>query len=147
MKRTFILLLFIFTTGLLAAQTKSPAEFSGCELGERFTPHHKVVAYYGRVAANTPNVKLHYYGTTNALRPLLVAFVSSQQNIDNLETIRQDNLRRTGMISGTPSTKIPITWMSYNVHGNEAVSSEATMMTLWALVDPSNKDTKSWLAN
>jgi len=147
MKRTFTLLLFIFTTGLLAAQTKSPAEFLGYELGERFTPHHKIVAYYEHVAANNTNVKLQYYGTTNELRPLLVAFVSSQQNIDNLETIREDNLRRTGILSGTPSTKVPITWMSYNVHGNEAVSSEATMMTLWALVDPANQNTKTWLDN
>ena len=147
MKKISILLIFIFTAGILAAQTKSPSEFLGYELGERFTPHHKIVAYYEHVAENNTNVRLQYYGETNELRPLLVAFVSSQVNIDNLETIRLDNLRRTGMISGTPSTKIPITWMSYNVHGNEAVSSEATMMTLWALVDPANKETKIWLDN
>jgi len=147
MKKILSLLVFIVTTALLSAQTKSPAEFLGYELGERFTPHHNIVAYYEHVAENNSNVKIQYYGTTNELRPLLVAFISSQENIDNLENIRQDNLRRTGMLSGNPSTKIPVTWMSYNVHGNEAVSSEATMMTLWALVDPENQDTKTWLEN
>lgn len=147
MKKIFLLLTFIILGGWVAAQSKSPAEFLGYELGQRFTPHHKIVAYYEHVAENNTNVKLQYYGTTNELRPLLVAFISSEENISNRETIRQDNLRRTGMLSGNISTKVPITWLSYNVHGNEAVSSEATMMTLWSLVDPANKETKAWLEN
>ncbi|HUC80014.1 MAG TPA: M14 family metallopeptidase, partial [Flavisolibacter sp.] len=35
----------------------------------------------------------------------------------------------------------------YNVHGNEASSSEAAMLTLYALTDPANTQTKAWLQN
>ena len=147
MKKLYLLLGLIVMFGQGHAQTKSPADFLGYELGDRFTPHHWVMAYFHHVAENNSNMVLKEYGKTNELRPLLVAFISSQENIDQLETIRTDNLKRAGMISGEPTTKIPITWMSYNVHGNEAVSSEATMMTLFSLVDPNETQTKEWLKN
>lgn len=147
MKNYSFFIFFLLSTIAVHAQTKSPAEFLGYDLGERFTPHHRIVAYFEHVANTNDNVKIQYYGETYERRPLLVVFVSDMKNINNLETLREDNLRRTGMLSGTPTTKIPITWLSYNVHGNEAVSSEATMMTLWALVDPANKETKTWLEN
>jgi hypothetical protein len=38
-----------------------------------------------------------------------------------------------------------IVWLSYNVHGNEASSSEAAMLTLYELVNPANSKTKEWL--
>ncbi len=129
------------------SQTKSPADFLGYELGDRFTPHHRVVAYFHHVAENNSNMVLREYGKTNELRPLMVAFISSHENIDQLETIRTDNLKRAGVIPGEPGTQVPITWMSYNVHGNEAVSSEASMMTLFALVNPNETQTKEWLKN
>src|SRR5690554_5428279 len=147
MKSIFSLICFFMAAGWTTAQTLSPADFLGYELGERFTPHHKIVAYFEHVAASNDNVQLQYYGSTYEQRALLVVFVSSRDNIDNMEAIRTDNLRRAGMMPGSTGTKIPITWLSYNVHGNEAVSSEAAMMTLWSLVDPSNKDTESWLKN
>ncbi|MEX0884342.1 MAG: M14 family zinc carboxypeptidase, partial [Cyclobacteriaceae bacterium] len=142
---TFTFLFSIFFH--LNAQTKSPAEFLGYELGERFTPHHRMVAYFQHVAASNSHVKIQEYGKTNERRPLMVAFISSQENIDQLETIRTDNLKRAGILSGETQTRVPITWMSYNVHGNEAVSSEATMMTLFSLVYPGETKTKGWLEN
>jgi hypothetical protein len=38
-------------------------------------------------------VKLQQYGETNEGRPLIVAFVSTSENIQNLENIRKNNLR------------------------------------------------------
>ena len=147
MNKIYSLILLCFVGNWVSAQTKSPSEFLGYELGDRFTPHHRIVAYFEHVAATNSNVKLQYYGTTYEQRPLLVAFVSAQENINRMETIREDNMRRAGMMTGTATTKTPITWLSYNVHGNEAVSSEASMMTLWSLIDPAHSDTKAWLQN
>jgi len=147
MKKISLSLIFLTLTLLLQAQTKSPAEFLGYELGERFTPHYKIVAYFEHVASNNPNVDLQHYGETYEQRPLVLAFISSQANMDQKNQIREDNLRRTGLLEGSPTTNVAINWMSYNVHGNEAVSSEATMWTLWELINPENKNTKSWLEN
>lgn len=131
----------------LAAQTLAPDEFLGYALGERFTPHHRLVSYVAHVASTNGNVEMVPYGTTYEQRPLLVAVVSSPENMANLENIRRDNLRRAGLEPGDPTTRIPIIWLSYNVHGNEAVSSEVALKTLWELVNPANATARKWLEN
>ncbi len=148
MKKTIYSLLFALLALQVNAQNvMSPAEFLGYELGERFTPHHRVVAYFEHVASNISYVKTANYGQTNELRPLIVAYVSSQENIDNWEEIRTDNLKRIGMMEGTPSgDKKGIVWLSYNVHGNEANSTETAMKTLYELSKPQGKAAE-WLKN
>lgn len=125
----------------------SPKEFLGYELGERFTRHHRVVEYFQHVANAMPNVDFHQYGETYEHRPLVYVVIASPENYARLEQIRQDNLRRAGMAEGSPSTKISIVWLSYNVHGNEANSMEAAMQTLYELADPNNARSKEWLKN
>lgn len=144
-----ILLLQVFC---LNAQLKSPDDFLGYKIGSRYTPHWKIVNYFQQVAANAASaVKLEQYGQTNEGRPLLLAFVSSAANMAKLEQIRMNNMRLANLakdkMAPVEESAPAIVWLSYNVHGNETSSSEAAMMTLWALVDPSNSQTKEWLKN
>lgn len=133
------------------SQVKSPEQFLGYKLGDRYSPHFKVVSYFQHVAAtNSAMVKLEQYGQTNEGRPLLLAFVSSAENIANLENIRKNNLRLAGLANDRMAAdeKSPvIVWLSYNVHGNETSSSEASMMTIWELINPANAKTKEYLKN
>ena len=144
-----ILLASIVTT----AQTlQSPDQFLGYKVGTKYTRHHKVVEYFKSVAAAMPNmVKTEKYGETNEGRELMIAYVATPENMQKLEAIRLNNLRLAGTAKdkAAPISKDapPIVWLSYNVHGNETSSSEAAMMTLYALVDPSNTQTKEWLKN
>lgn len=144
MKYKIFLFLLTFNTILFAQKIQSPQEFLGYKLGERFTRHHKVVDYFTYVSNKLNNVVLTKYGETNENRPLYLAYVSSQKNIDNLEEIRKTNLAQAGIEkSTTKNNNIAIVWLSYNVHGNEASSTEAAMQTLYELV--TNK--KSYLEN
>ena len=141
-KATLIVLMVL--TGTLYSQSiQSPSEFLGYEIGTRFTRHHKVVAYFKYVSTILGNVKLEKYGETNENRPLYITFISSQENINNLENIRKENLSQTGITAGNVANKKAIVWLSYNVHGNEASSTEAAMLTLYELI--TNK--KDWLEN
>jgi hypothetical protein len=142
--------LFIAFVQFSFAQLRSPEDFLGYKIGTRFTPHWKIVDYFKSVAAAVPSmVKIEQYGQTYEGRPLMVAYVSSDANINNLQNIRQHNLalaRQATDVNG--SFDYPaIVWLSYNVHGNEASSSEASMLTLYALVDPKNTQTRQWLKN
>ncbi|MEP4496852.1 MAG: M14 family metallopeptidase, partial [Ekhidna sp.] len=123
-----------------------PKEFLGYELGEKFTRHHQVVDYYEFLSEESGKVSVQQYGETYEGRPLLLAFVSSEENIKNLENIRLDNLRRAGIEEGTPTSTIPIVWLSYNVHGNESSSTEASMATIYELIR-SGSDKSEWLEN
>jgi Zinc carboxypeptidase len=151
LKRFALLTLFITGIYWAQAQVKSPEEFLGYKIGSRYTPHWKIVSYFQSVAAASPAmVKLQQYGETNEGRPLLLAFISSADNIKDLENIRKNNLRLAGLgldKMAANENAPAIVWLSYNVHGNEASSSEAAMLTLFALIDPSNTQTKEWLKN
>ena len=128
-----------------AQQIESPSDFLGYEIGTQFSRHHQVVDYFKHVASQMPNqVKLEQYGKTYERRPLYVTYISSEENIRNLETIRENNLKNAGLLAGTPSaTDVAIVWLSYNVHGNEASSTEASMLTLYKLLT----EKQDWLKN
>jgi hypothetical protein len=49
----------------------------GYKLGEKFTPHYRVVDYFRYVAKAAKNVELQQFGTTNEGRPLLAMFIAS----------------------------------------------------------------------
>lgn len=120
----------------------------GYELGTRFSRHHKVVEYFEHIAENASNVVLKKYGETYEHRPLIAAFITAPENFAKLESIRLSNLKRTGLESGSPDgDKIAIVWLSYNVHGNEASTTEAAVRTIYELVNPNNAKTKEWLKN
>ncbi|MBV9961994.1 MAG: zinc carboxypeptidase, partial [Parafilimonas sp.] len=152
MKKLFCPGLLIFITIALSAQNlPSPQQFLGYELGEHFTPGYKIVNYFNAIAQAAPSmVKVQKYGETNEGRDMIVAFISSAQNIQNLENIRQNNLRLAGIQKDNTEEDVnapAIVWLSYNVHGNEPSSSEAAMKVLYALVDPNNAQSKQWLQN
>ncbi len=142
-----VALLFVFAA---SAQTvSSPETFLGYKLGDQFTFHDRIVRYFETVAAQVPDqCKLIPYGQTYEGRPLMAMAVASPENLKRLEEIRTNNLKITGMLSGAPAASQPaIVWLSYNVHGNEAVSSEAVMQVLYDLVNPANAEAKEWLKN
>jgi hypothetical protein len=144
----FIVTLVSFSLQAQQQKLLSPKEFLGYELGDRFTRHHRVVEYYKHVADALPNVEFYQYGETYEHRPLIYVVITSPENFQNLEQIRLNNLRKAGMADGSSSAdKKAIVWLSYNVHGNEANSTEASMQTLYELSDPQNKKTQEWLKN
>ncbi|HET8803460.1 MAG TPA: M14 family metallopeptidase, partial [Aequorivita sp.] len=88
-------------------------------------------------------VKYFDYGKTNERRRLTYAVISSEENLSNLEQIRTDNLKNIGLLPGSATPNKTIVWLSYNVHGNEASSSEAAMNTVYKLIT----EHADWLKN
>lgn len=147
MKKLFYLAVCLLSVNTVFAQLQSPENFLGYEIGSRFTPHHLLTAYFQHVAKEAPGeVQLLKYGETNEGRPLYLAFVSTAQNIRKLERIRENNIDLTKNGSAQDDQPL-IIWFSYNVHGNEASSSEAAMLTLYTLASQQEHDTKEWLQN
>ena len=140
MKKTFLVALasLIIYPAIQSQTIKSPDEFLGYQLGTQFTYQHRAVDYFKYIAEVSPLAKYREYGTTNEGRTLGVCFVSSEENLANLEQYRKNNLIKTGLLKGDfTGTQIPFIWLAYNVHGNEAVGMEAAMKTLYTLVSGS----------
>jgi hypothetical protein len=128
----------------------SPDAFLGYKLGTRFTQHYKVVEYFKYLSKGFPQkMKIQSYGSTNEGRELLIAVVSSSDNINNINEIQKNNLRLSGQLTDKiGDVSLPtVVWLSYNVHGNEASSTEVAMKLLYDLVSGKNDTLESYLKN
>ncbi|MEM6684974.1 MAG: M14 metallopeptidase family protein [Bacteroidota bacterium] len=145
MRRYFLTLLsfVLLSTTIFAQNIQSPAEFLGYELGTRFTNHYRLVDYFQYLAKNSDMIQLEEYGKTNEHRLLQIAYISTPENLGNLETIRKNHLANAGIGTAESEADKAIVWLSYNVHGNEASCTETSMKTIHELVT----DKKAWLQN
>jgi len=131
------------------AQVQTPADFLGYELGDRFTRHHMVVDYARSLAAASDRAAWMTYGKTSEYRDLGLLVVTSPENMARLDGLREANLARAegrGLAADDPG--VVFVWLSYNVHGNEAVCTEAALRTMHALVagtDAAGRGVKAWL--
>jgi hypothetical protein len=145
---TLSLILFLNVSAPAQDSVQSPSEYLGYDLGTEWTPHYKVMNYFEHVANNSPMVRMEEYGETNEGRKLLLAQVTSEGNMNRLEELRTNNLKRAGLLEGVPTENTTaIVWLSYNVHGNETSSSEAAMKTIYELVQSDNGKAQQWLQN
>lgn len=131
------------------AQNKTPDQFLGYPLGTRFAYHHQILSYFHEMEASSGSrMKMIQYGSSQEGRPLMAAFVSAPENIARLESIRANHLKSLKLLPGIPDDKVPpIVWLSYNVHGNEAVSANTSMKMLYELLNPANELTREILKN
>ena len=134
---------FLFSILSVAQGLKSPEEFLGYQVGTQFSRHADVVAYFKYVSEHSDWVTFDEYGKTNERRPLTYAVITTPENQANIETIRTNQLKNAGLTDGSASPDKAIVWLSYNVHGNEASSTEASMLTLYELITTK----KDWLQN
>ena len=151
MIRAFLLnLVLYFSLNLAYGQIVpiSPGEYFGYNPGDQFTRYHKIVRYFEKLAASSDRIKIVEYGRTYEDRPLILLIISNAETINNIESYRIDNLKRAGLLEGIPEldTKA-IVWLSYNVHGNEASATEASVITAHELVTGYDAKIKSWLEN
>ena len=82
------------------SQLQSPDKFLGYELGTYFSRHHQVLDYFKHMENNSTLIKLESYGNTNEGRLLQLVFISSEGNLNNLESIRANHLKNSGVVLG-----------------------------------------------
>lgn len=126
----------------------------GYPVGKAFTPYHKLERYYQRLAAASDRVRLEPYGKSVEGRTLYLVIISSPDNLSRLESIRTALTRLSDPRQTPPAeaeelanTTPVLVWLSYNVHGNEAVSSEAAMQVAYELAASQDAGVREWLSN
>ncbi len=130
----------------------SPKDYLGYELGEAFTLYAHVEGYLKTLAEASGKVALQQYGETYEGRKLYTLVISSAENQARLEEIRQQNLRLSGRegISSDEAEELIRTLpvfisFSYNIHGNEASSTEAAMQVAYRLAAATDEETQNLL--
>src|SRR4051794_35504676 len=88
MKRAF---LFLFLAAAAArAEVPAPSKFLGFEVGvdRKLADYRLIVSYFRAVAAASPRVKIESLGKTTLGEDFVMAVVSSEANMRNLDRIR-----------------------------------------------------------
>jgi hypothetical protein len=115
-------------------QLTSPEEFLGYPLGQTFTYTHEAEAYLKHMSQQSAFISILPYGASYQGRNLLVAVLGSEKNLANLERIQKSNRSRAQLESGEIMDDQPIiVWLSFNIHGNEAVSTETALELVYDL--------------
>ncbi len=112
----------------------TPESHLGYQVGEWHVRPEQIDSYFQQLAALSPRVKIETYAQSYEKRPLALVYISSEKNIKNLETLRQQHLKMQKSVD-----RPAVTWMGYSVHGNEASGSNAALLFgyhLAAATDP-----------
>ncbi|WP_281616207.1 M14 family zinc carboxypeptidase [Flammeovirga sp. SubArs3] len=140
--------LFLFSNRIIAQKDITPSAFLGIDLGDNFTYHYQLVDYFELLSNKYPSkAKYISYGATSEGRELFVFAITSSENMTKLEEIKKDNLYRIGIEEGKVANKIPVIWLGYNVHGNEASGSEVAMKVAHKLLSSDEKEINKVLDN
>ena len=129
--------LLAFASGTLCAQEalQHPSDFLGFTLGDRFSLHHEVADFSKHVGTQA-GASYVEYGSTYEQRPLQAVVFTHPDNLEKLEDIRLQHLDRVNGGTGDAEfDELAVVWMSYNVHGNEAVCTEAALEVMHALAE------------
>lgn len=127
----------------------SPAEFLGYEVGEWHTRYARIVNYMEKLAELSPRAQIQTIGYTHERRPQIILTISSEENLADLEQIRQEHLANADpeQTQGDVSSMPVIVHLGYNVHGNEPSSSEVSMLVAYYLLAAKGPEVEEYLKN
>lgn len=114
----------------------TPEQFFGFPIGSSLARYDKVVEYYRLLEKLSDRAKVDVIGTTYENREHVVLTVTSPENLNNLESIRQNHLKLVdpkASVSNYDNQKV-IVHLGYNVHGGELAGTEAAIQTAYYFV-------------
>ena len=146
--RLAVVLALAIAASTAAAQQPipTPEEFLGYPLGQRFTPYHRILDYFGELSRRSDLITMETFGETYEGRPLVLATITSAKNRAALGTIRGNvaqlaaaDITDAARAAEIARTSPAVVWLAFGVHGNESSSAEAAMQVASTLVrDPSS---------
>ena len=108
-------------------------------LGHWHARTDQIEHYFSLLADNSPCAILHVIGRSVQQRSLQQLIISSQDNVQQLETLRQRHLQAS---SDGPL----VIWLAYSVHGGEASGAHAAALTAYELLSSSEPWVKELLS-
>ncbi len=153
--RTALLFVLINSSLALFAQTgsvPSPKSVLGFNPTDDRTiaDWKQITGYFARLDAASPRVKVKEIGKTTLGKPQIVAYISSAQNISNLETYKSINqqISNPGSAGGSNTNDgKTIVAISCSIHSTEIVASQMSMLLAYQLSTAGDSLTKEILAN
>ena len=177
-KKIFIILPIIFSSLAFAENLKSPTNYSkdlykeiilsgdydkkidrpdkflDFNYGDRVASPSQIHDAINTYKNQSDKLKVVTYGYSHEGRPLHALFISSPENLNNLEDFKDklsrlsdprvtNNRQAKEIIESLPA----VAWMSYSIHGNETSGSDAALGLIYHLIADNSPKTLNMLKN
>ncbi|QNL19619.1 peptidase [Hyphobacterium sp. CCMP332] len=124
----------------------APEDRLGFGVGDRPIRHDAMVAYLTELADRSDRISVETIGYSHEHRPILFFTVTSPDNQDRIEDIRQQHLAQLAPGS-TPGNGPAVIWLNYGVHGAESAGMDAAIPTLYHFAAAQGAEIEETLAN
>lgn len=127
-----------------------PSEFIGHDVGEWHVTHDKLYYYMLELAKVSDRAIWEEYGLSHEDRPLGNLIISSEENIRNIEQLREDHIKLSdpAVSSSMDISDMPVfIKLGYGVHGNESSAQNASLLVAYYLVAGTDKEVEDLLDN
>nr|WP_299069856.1 M14 family metallopeptidase [uncultured Allomuricauda sp.] len=125
-----------------------PSEVIGHEVGEWHVTHDKLVFYMQQLAAASNRIQIENRGETYEGRPLLLLTITSPDNHQNIENIRQQHIALSDGDNSLNTSEMPIVvYQGFSIHGNEPSGSNASLAYAYYLAAAQGPEIDTMLDN
>ncbi|TAI49423.1 M14 family zinc carboxypeptidase [Flagellimonas allohymeniacidonis] len=125
-----------------------PVDIIGHEVGEWHVTHDKLIFYMQELARVSDRISIENRGKTFEGRPILLLTVTTPQNHQRIETIRQQHISMTEGDAGVDTSQMPIVvYQGFSIHGNEASGANASLAYAYYLAAAEGAEIESMLSN
>ncbi len=113
----------------------TPESVLGFQVGKWHVTHDKLAEYMKALAKASDRITIEDRGNTFEDRPLLLLTITSPQNHQRLESIRQDHIKltETGSNSLNVNNMPIVVYEGFSIHGNESSGSNAAILAAYHL--------------
>ena len=125
----------------------NPSQFLDFNYGDRVATPEQVTDALNKWSKQSNKLKVVEYAKTHEGRPLHAVFISSPENLTNLDKIKNkiselSDARNTSDREATQIIKtLPaVAWMAYSIHGNETSGGDAALGLIYHLIANQDKD-------
>ena len=128
-------------------QIPTPKEIIGHEVGEWHITHDKLVTYMKAIAKASNRITIEDRGKTFEGRPLLLLTITSPENHQRIDEIREQHIKATNDASVDVSKDPIVVYQGYSIHGNEPSGSNASLAIAYYLAASLSDATENLLQN
>ncbi|RUO30716.1 peptidase M14 [Aliidiomarina sedimenti] len=126
----------------------TPAEVLHYEVGEWHVRHDQLVRYMEVLSDHSDRFQMEIIGYSHERRPLILVTVTSAENKDRVEEMRQQHLALTDPDADADVTEAPlVVYLGFSVHGDESSGANASLLTAYYLAAAQGEEVEQWLDN
>jgi len=159
MKRFFVAALMLIVIAGVWAQNGAktvPADYFGFEPGSdrNLFTYEELIDYLHELEGQSPRIKLEEIGASPMGKPMYIAFISSEENITNLESLKVIN-RELALNPDIPEEKLEemvgtgraFVLATLSMHSTEVAPSQSAPLVAYDFATTTDKKKLEWLNN